>query len=203
MAWVGLALFQSTHPMRGATIFLAKYISNQSISIHAPHARCDQDMTPAQGVSFISIHAPHARCDNMNAIQLGYIENFNPRTPCEVRLVCYTSILWTCRFQSTHPMRGATWNCNQKEKGEQFQSTHPMRGATLFLRCSSLFCSHFNPRTPCEVRRFALHRHNAILTISIHAPHARCDIVFLLLPLYQIISIHAPHARCDFNLIYI
>ena len=35
------------------------------------------------------------------------------------------------------------------------------------------------------------------MRISIHAPHARCDIIDESGEIFQKISIHAPHARCD------
>ena len=78
--------FQSTHPMRGATLFGRLPARIELISIHAPHAGCDTRLTarPARRCSFqsthpmrgatttrpcgernfdISIHAPHAGCD--------------------------------------------------------------------------------------------------------------------------------------------
>ena len=57
---------------------------------------------------------------------------FNPRTPCGVRRgetceVCGAPL----PFQSTHPMRGATYIDRSPINPERvFQSTHPMRGAT-------------------------------------------------------------------------
>ena len=55
-------------------------------------------------------------------------------------------------FQSTHPLRGATYQIVGQHMCRMFQSTHPLRGATLF----SL------PRL-------------IPITVSIHAPPARCD----------------------------
>ena len=125
----------------------------------------------------ISIHAPHAGCDaaTEEALQ-DVIDDFNPRTPCGVRLIygCWRSMrfrisihaphagcdlslqrsfLLPFPFQSTHPMRGATFTYNAMYKAGKFQSTHPMRGATS---------------KPTPMR--------ASSTISIHAPHAGCDI---------------------------
>ena len=57
-------------------------------------------------------------------------------------------------FQSTHPVRGATRVVRDRIKiGIVFQSTHPVRGATsrLVQLCRTAY--HFNPRTPCGVRR--------------------------------------------------
>ena len=101
--------------------------------------------------------------------------NFNPRTPCGVRLPhCFHAGLQR-KFQSTHPMRGATgmdpqrtaameisihaphagcdrWSTSAAPQATSFQSTHPMRGAT----CLS-------------------DKGHTLLDISIHAPHAGCD----------------------------
>ena len=62
-------IFQSTHPMRGATILCNHGSGGGRISIHAPHAGCD--------IKFCAY-----RAETMN---------FNPRTPCGVRQcnLCY------------------------------------------------------------------------------------------------------------------
>ena len=101
------------------------------------------------------------------------------------------------RFQSTHPMRGATFlmcvyisiqsisihaphaGCdayygNSHLNYLRFQSTHPMRGATILILELSL-----KPQ------------------ISIHAPHAGCDADRVDARALGGISIHAPHAGCD------
>ena len=57
----------------------------------------------------------------------------------------------------------------------QFQSTHPTRGATRTLPRLRRQSSDFNPRTPCGVRREPGVYGWSEYTISIHAPHAGCD----------------------------
>ena len=85
---IRLHIFQSTHPMRGATI---------------PHLA-------VESVSGISIHAPHAGCDSMRTERRELTRSdFNPRTPCGVRLVQFHAAIPVLPFQSTHPMRGATF----------------------------------------------------------------------------------------------
>ncbi len=145
-------------------------------------------------------------------------------------------------FQSTHPLRGATavrrvlnnrlvisihaplagcdsitslWACTFFS----FQSTHPLRGATLHGRAVKPPRAHFNPRTPCGVRRdiFGYQEkqqkfqsthplRGATLDvricplrarISIHAPLAGCDFYRLFSGVRLHISIHAPLAGCD------
>ena len=100
-----------------------------------------------------------------------------------------------------------------------FQSTLLMRGATRMVHGSIECIRHFNPRSSCEERRYVMTEWE-IEEISIHAPHARSDLMRTLegyfISQFQstllmrgatgirtvtngnfIISIHAPHARSD------
>ena len=102
------SLFQSTHPLRGATHWFSREVNSTTISIHAPLAGCDvgclsllvlrsifQSTHPLRGATAspmrspvankISIHAPLAGCDNVFRLGLFDAEHFNPRTPCGVR----------------------------------------------------------------------------------------------------------------------
>ena len=57
-------------------------------------------------------------------------------------------------FQSTHPVRGATARQTCRTYNQfVFQSTHPVRGATRLPCKGAAQTRHFNPRTPCGVRR--------------------------------------------------
>ena len=100
--------FQSTHPLRGATIGDLLELENMEISIHAPLAGCDLIESAKRVPDAISIHAPLAGCDDKD-YYTGEIEQyFNPRTPCGVRLSAPSLTLIVITFQSTHPLRGAT-----------------------------------------------------------------------------------------------
>ena len=57
----------------------------------------------------ISIHAPRAGCDCGQAIDWSDEKYFNPRTPCGVRPRAYGRTVDVEVFQSTHPVRGATY----------------------------------------------------------------------------------------------
>ena len=124
----------------------------------------------------ISIHAPHAGCDRRR--QRGghgaHISIHAPHAGCD----CLS-----LRFRSDQLI---------------FQSTHPMRGATVVYRRLSALAADFNPRTPCGVRRNDFFYAGLYISISIHAPHAGCDLgegtVYVVI---YVISIHAPHAGCD------
>ena len=125
-------VFQSTHPVRGATQDrphdrpLPSYFNprtpcgvrqeteapgktRDAISIHAPRAGCDNmGSMPLLQASRISIHAPRAGCDSVPPKAKSASRHFNPRTPCGVRLGTVVYIFAEVRFQSTHPVRGAT-----------------------------------------------------------------------------------------------
>ena len=101
--------------------------------------------------------------------------DFNPRTPCGVRL--------------SIPARRAIM--------AGFQSTHPLRGATRPDYRQSAFSPDFNPRTPCGVRPLEDWRQAASWSISIHAPLAGCDPNLVVVGQRLAISIHAPLAGCD------
>ena len=193
-------VFQSTHPMRGATAAsftvastmhfnprtpcgvrpatIAGDLRWDGISIHAPHAGCDfltvkdtpellifQSTHPMRGAteetSFpqfgidISIHAPHAGCDVVG------------------RYVHQTAFL----FQSTHPMRGATAGFPvERDPPPYFNPRTPCGVRPLRRRAVCRRQTDFNPRTPCGVRRYGRMDKGAVVVISIHAPHAGCDV---------------------------
>ena len=78
--------FQSTRPMRGATIGVYEVVVADTVSIHAPHAGRDGGAAVLLWDKDVSIHAPHAGRDSRH--EMG----------------CQRSE----KFQSTRPMRGAT-----------------------------------------------------------------------------------------------
>ena len=124
----------------------------------------------------ISIHAPHAGCDKFEGLGFVFDGNFNPRTPCGVRLLHTFPITFIysisihaphagCDLQLADKIESAVTisihaphaGCDKQRKRDfvyrpEFQSTHPMRGATCM-------------RQSAQIQR----------DISIHAPHAGCD----------------------------
>ena len=126
--------FQSTHPLRGATRsprppcarqghfnprtpcgvrlhLITDVPAPSAISIHAPLAGCDARRSNAGRTYFISIHAPLAGCDGRRTAAEQLPGHFNPRTPCGVRHGFLPRIRTRLKFQSTHPLRGATRCC--------------------------------------------------------------------------------------------
>ena len=145
--------FQSTRPVRGATI-----------------------QGPSLGPNFIiSIHAPRAGRDDFNSfndIQWNY---FNPRAPCGARLILLPVPCPMMRFQSTRPVRGATLGTALiAGPSAKFQSTRPVRGATLRLFApDDLF--YISIHAPRAGRDEAKKKKGAHSRISIHAPRAGRD----------------------------
>ena len=168
--------FQSTHPLRGATYFCICRDFLRGISIHAPLAGRDGRLRVDRLRDLISIHAPlagrdrcPAQCFPHEAISIhaplaGRDEHPSPRR------------LLFGKFQSTHPLRGATVLLRISILPKRlFQSTHPLRGATIKGKAGGkariisihaplagrdltmakfrLSTGHFNPRAPCGARR--------------------------------------------------
>ena len=129
-AHTGSAIFQSTHPLRGATLTAARDRALRRISIHAPLAGCDMD---------------GRRLDGRRV-------HFNPRTPCGVRPQTPSFFRHPPAFQSTHPLRGAT-NVSAAQ-GQVFSiSIHaPLAGCDRDGEPVQKRSNYFNPRTPCGVR---------------------------------------------------
>ena len=123
--------FQSTHPARGATGLYIPIEGTYDISIHAPREGCDSVYPDnLNKLIIISIHAPREGCDQGQPVRSLDKADFNPRTPRGVRQRHPLHSGYNCKFQSTHPARGATFNRTSAPTVFQFQSTHPARGAT-------------------------------------------------------------------------
>ena len=212
--------FQSTHPLRGATKSEPNTFTWGVISIHAPLAGCDQEICcKALGKDGISIHAPLAGCDDhrvlfRHAVPISIhaplagcdlavsrssrrAANFNPRTPCGVRPESGNRRRQWEEFQSTHPLRGATRKRHDLHRKSEISIHAPLAGCDRCWRRSRRRSSHFNPRTPCGVRR---NRHTGGLTWtrfqSTHPLRGATDHRVLFRHAVPI-SIHAPLAGCD------
>ena len=144
--------FQSTHPLRGATYNASQYVSERYISIHAPLAGCDFQIDNIPVFPVISIHAPLAGCDAPFFAALVCTSYFNPRTPCGVRRGHRRSGKCSSKFQSTHPLRGATGDEAGDDRVERISIHAPLAGCDIILVTSL-----------------------EIIEISIHAPLAGCD----------------------------
>ena len=196
------SLFQSPHPVRGATGSRSCW----------PPSQCHFNPRTPRGVRreahydwsasyIISIHAPREGCDAMGGGVAWLSLYFNPRTPRGVRRAgAGCSGGGQPIFQSTHPARGATW-----------RSLDAMEPIVISIHA---------PREGCD--RAGTETHQSGQPISIHAPREGCDAAQPFRPQgrpqFQSthpargatpksgdsisstrISIHAPREGCDFN----
>ena len=133
---VKIGVFQSTHPLRGATA--ASGSTSRRAGYFNPRTPC--------GVRPVGHGGLRGRAEFQSTHPLrGATRSFS-----------YPEIIDI--FQSTHPLRGATVQRLVAAVTVEFQSTHPLRGATRRPVSSRAWTRNFNPRTPCGVRRFRFWR---------------------------------------------
>ena len=148
-----LPKFQSTHPLRGATYTGIIRRAGKEISIHAPLAGCDRRKdTRYRGCGDFN---PRTPCGVRPEILIPEVilENFNPRTPCGVRLGLLAFKRVFAKFQSTHPLRGATILPSDSVATRAISIHAPLAGCDGSSEKASKMPLNFNPRTPCGVRR--------------------------------------------------
>ncbi len=146
--------FQSTLPMRGATIRLDKNDTICSIiSIHTPHAGSDSGGSIFLHTLIISIHTPHAGSDRGATSRILSCVNFNPHSPCGERRFPVLHPISNGIFQSTLPMRGATYCIRRKNKRISNFNPHSPCGERHGVRAAAVRFGYFNPHSPCGERR--------------------------------------------------
>ena len=146
--------------------------------------------------------------------------DFNPRTPCGVRLATLFGIRLTLLFQSTHPLRGATYFVMLRELPRDISIHAPLAGCDYCRRWEYRTTSNFNPRTPCGVRlpaarpcsrkgyfnprtpcgvRQLFHRFG-IVSVNFQSTHPLRGATTCKISCVKMcaISIHAPLAGCDY-----
>ena len=211
--------FQSTRPMRGATnSSFQRYFFCHYFNPRAPCGARRRNCNSMGQVHKISIHAPHAGRNCQAAHREPYCTNFNPRAPCGARLdVLFLHALTRCDFNPRTPCGARRFRYVTVAFVWSFQSTRPMRGATFYIlptmrardisihaphagrdagdkyitgsNCISIhaplagcdvehiqhtvwFSPYFNPRAPCGARQGDHLGGTPLRAISIHAPHA-------------------------------
>ena len=214
-------VFQSTRPLRGATY---ARMDRQAYGVHFnPRAPCGARRTAPSHAVRVSNFNPRAPCGARLSADpsITTTAHFNPRAPCGARLLPSSLVPLLLIFQSTRPLRGATWayacygrkieiSIHAPLAGRDlfclygtavsalFQSTRPLRGATgLPLRSDGRSCAFQSTRPLRGATRAEHHVYRAKI-ISIHAPLAGRDhfAIFSFMSALQI-SIHAPLAGRD------
>ena len=87
---------------------LFRQTGQETVSIHALLAECDQFDKVRKSAKVVSIHALLAECDQYLFDLALSLSCFNPRTPCGVRRMCGFLSEEALMFQSTHSLRSAT-----------------------------------------------------------------------------------------------
>ena len=119
--------FQSTHPVRGATLYTGAAAVNVGISIHAPREGCDRDYHRHDRRRVISIHAPREGCDGTGRHGIPRVTQISihaPREGCDVP-------------PAARPLRGLDISIHA-----------PREGCDRSTNSSPTVPSYFNPRTP-------------------------------------------------------
>ena len=196
LTWVGISIHA---PRAGSDkCFPRPRVVQVGISIHAPRAGSDVLLLLLFIIARISIHAPRAGSDGLCGNSFDYDRRISihaPRAGSDV-----FSLLSASRFrisihapragsdfseritapspsvfQSTLPVRGATYALGLAAHAGVFQSTLPVRGATMTIPPSPWLPTAFQSTLPVRgatamVAAGIFHR-----AISIHAPRAGSD----------------------------
>ena len=168
-------LFQSTQPMRAATLGINPALHSGRISIHAAHAGCDsmaskifmlparfQSTQPMRAATYvkifyqhswqISIHAAHAGCDSPPTKTTYNAGEFQSTQPMRAATRLFTLLAIALIFQSTQPMRAATSSVLPSPTVVSI-SIHAAHAGCDPWHLRSLYCRQdFNPRSPCGLR---------------------------------------------------
>ena len=145
--------FQFTHPMWGATLYLALPRCHGLVSIHAPHVGCD--------CIFASANAPNGQfqfthpmwgATKLSISSMTVCSSFNSRTPCGVRPSVYCPSRILIQFQFTHPMWGATVVQTDRVDTARVSIHAPHVGCDRKCPRATYASTCFNSRTSCGVR---------------------------------------------------
>ena len=129
-SWDSSNEFQSTRPVRGATVFGPIGRAAYEFQSTRPVRGATIPTRPLSQMLAISIHAPRAGRDGSNGWRLSRPVDFNPRAPCGARQrepYHYQSLL---NFNPRAPCGARHRDSAPCRPGWEFQSTRPVRGAT-------------------------------------------------------------------------
>ena len=213
--------FQSTHPLRGATTAgRPRRIPRADFNPRTPCGVRQSSRWQDWPVSaYFNPRTPCGVRRHWRLVLHRTLRNFNPRTPCGVRRAALTvAALNKGGFQSTHPLRGATFGVSTPAPGVHISIHAPLAGCDGSILCiySRREISIHAPLAGCDVTVFSnqpdavfqsthplrgatviTEPYDANVGISIHAPLAGCDETVTYEKARLYISIHAPLAGCD------
>ena len=133
-----LPVFQSTHPVRGATMDKAAAAGNNEFQSTRPVWGATMCTSRRRSSATISIHAPRVGRDNCICVDIRVSLHFNPRAPCGARRSLTATLTMLMNFNPRAPC-----------------------GARPGRRTSCSTRKYFNPRAPCGARHAAADGHDA------------------------------------------
>ena len=150
------AAFQSTHPVRGATCGEDRTRQTDPTEFQSTHpVRGATTSTPNFEIRVTNFN-PRTPCGvRLSAVDLSLADpfDFNPRTPCGVRLIKQDDMHEEYRISIHAPRAGCDRIEKQSERGTKYFNPRTPCGVRLHVRravCAA--APYFNPRTPCGVR---------------------------------------------------
>ena len=149
-----MMIFQSTHPLRDATIRVNDFVLAKDISIHAPLTGCDNYR---HGYRFCK-------------------SNFNPRTPYGMRQKKEVNNECQLLYFNPRTPYGMRLHFSRPDEGPLAISIHaPLTGCDVIQDTVLQIFRYFNPRTPYGMRPNFDDDDVVFHKISIHAPLTGCD----------------------------
>jgi len=134
-------------------------VDNKHISIHTPLAGSDRWPAGTSSLGSISIHTPLAGSDKAHSHGVPQQTDFNPHSPCGERLADFYTYWQGEEFQSTLPLRGATFHSRHSGHWASFFSPRqqisihtPLAGSDGKQHGRDRHPSDFNPHSPCGER---------------------------------------------------
>ena len=175
---LGSPVFQSTHPVRGATASsVTAVLVTGNFNPRTPcGVRRPRRSRLAADAAFQSTHPVRGATSRLVQLcRTAY--HFNPRTPCGVRpraraYACARNTNFNPRTPCgvRRPFDSAYALCDIDFNPRTPCGVRP--SARKLILCS---WKYFNPRTPCGVRLAQMIKLYGLTNISIHAPRAGCD----------------------------
>ena len=140
--------FQSTPPVKAATLLCFIGIARRIISIHAAREGGDQlRFRPAQrDLGFQS--TPPVKAATSFVLHSRTSATFQSTPPVKAATINPRCVHGLSLFQSTPPVKAATCRAPHGKSSSTFQSTPPVKAATADRLRIRVDYTHFNPRRP-------------------------------------------------------
>ena len=197
--WAITPIFQSTRPLRGATMSItqnslpssdfnprapcgARLMVKQTIlpmvgiSIHAPLA--GRDTKAARSTTWPSYFNPRTPCGarlSSNSSTGRQPEDFNPRTPCGARLKLFGSVARVDRISIHAPLAGCDRGYRDSTDQNPISIHAPLAGCDKCPLKITNNMEAFQSTHPLRGATCLRCKHIRQTVISIHAPLAGCD----------------------------